>query len=214
MSYDRLARPYALIERFAFASQLQEARTRLIPRLPKLRRALLVGEGDGRFLEALLAARPSLRITVVDASAGMIERAAARVGPTDRVEYLCTDVRQAQLPRHAFDLAVTHFFFDGFARTAQIEIAARLAEALTSRASWLVAEFCPPTAGFAGLRAHAWLTAMYAFFAAATEIEARRLDAHGPALLEQGFEPLVSEPACRRLARTELWSRNLTNVLC
>ena len=54
MSFDRLASHYQWIEAVAFGRDLQRARLAFLEELDSPRRALLAGEGDGRFLIELL----------------------------------------------------------------------------------------------------------------------------------------------------------------
>lgn len=52
--YDRLGPWYEWVEWLRFGGRLQTWRTRLLDRLPTPRSALVLGDGDGRFLRALL----------------------------------------------------------------------------------------------------------------------------------------------------------------
>ncbi len=61
MSFDRVAPFYRRLETLVFGGQLQAARCAFVREVSGSRRALLVGEGDGRFLEQLLRAQPELR---------------------------------------------------------------------------------------------------------------------------------------------------------
>ena len=65
MSFDRLARPYRLLETLAFGNALQRARTFWIDKIPSPKRALIVGEGNGRFLCELLCTYPKIDVVHV-----------------------------------------------------------------------------------------------------------------------------------------------------
>jgi len=79
MSFDSLAAHYRWMEWLLAGRKLQRCRTAFLRRINPPREVLLLGEGNGRFLEALLQAHPQARVTCVDASAAMLERARARM---------------------------------------------------------------------------------------------------------------------------------------
>ncbi|MGH7938770.1 MAG: class I SAM-dependent methyltransferase, partial [Chthoniobacterales bacterium] len=80
MNFDRVAPYYRRLETVVFGGRLQIARAAFVRQLPPSRRALIAGEGDGRFLEQLRAAQRELPVECIDASAKMLELARARVG--------------------------------------------------------------------------------------------------------------------------------------
>ena len=82
MSFDRIAPSYQTLEWIAFSNVLQRARTTFISQVIGSRRALLVGEGDGRFLAELLRRNPAAEIDCIDASAAMIRCARTRAAVT------------------------------------------------------------------------------------------------------------------------------------
>lgn len=67
MSFDRLARHYRWMEAVLAGQTLQRARTAWLANVGTPRRALLAGEGNGRFLEAAVLALPTTRFLCVDA---------------------------------------------------------------------------------------------------------------------------------------------------
>ena len=78
MSFDRIASSYRFLEWIAFCDVLQRARTAFIPQTVDNRRALVVGEGDGRFLVELLRTNPRIEVDCVDTSKKMLGLARAR----------------------------------------------------------------------------------------------------------------------------------------
>ena len=93
MSFDRIAPSYRSFEWIAFSDVLQRARTAFISQAVGSRRALLVGEGDGRFLAELLRRSPEAEIDCIDASAAMIR---------------CARSRAAVIPSKTRDLSSVH----------------------------------------------------------------------------------------------------------
>ena len=97
MSFDRIASSYRFLEWIVFSNLLQRARTAFISQTVDSRRALIVGEGDGRFLAELLRRNPDIQVDCVDASAAMIR---------------CARARTAVIPNKARDLASVHKPFE------------------------------------------------------------------------------------------------------
>ena len=62
-----------------------------MPVMLTAQRALVLGDGNGRFLAELLAANRSVAVDAIDISPMMVELARRRVGETDRVRFLVAD---------------------------------------------------------------------------------------------------------------------------
>ena len=62
MSFDRLAPHYRWMEAVLAGGKLQRCRTAFLNEVKDARHALIVGDGNGRFLSALLRANPSVRV--------------------------------------------------------------------------------------------------------------------------------------------------------
>ena len=211
MSFDAIAPWYRVLETIAFGNALQQARVACLSELGSPRRALIVGEGNGRFLAELLQCQRLVRIDCVDGSQRMLDLAQQHVldaNPEEisRVSFLRHDLR-SWTPHDRYDLIVTHFVLDCF-RTQQVgNIVAKLAQAAAPHAIWLLADFTIPEAGFARWRARAWLAVMYSFFRWVAGIEAQRLVDPSPFLRAEGF-PLEKEHQFRRgMVKSQLWRR-------
>jgi ubiquinone/menaquinone biosynthesis C-methylase UbiE len=73
MNFDRLAAHYHWMEKIFAGGLMQRCRTTFLSRTKNCRRALLVGEGTGKFLLELLRCNPQIQITCVENCGGMIE---------------------------------------------------------------------------------------------------------------------------------------------
>jgi ubiquinone/menaquinone biosynthesis C-methylase UbiE len=164
--FDRLARGYRALEFIAFGRDLERSRFAFLGRLSGCRDILLLGEGDGRCAERLAALAPNARILCVDSSPGMIARASERFSEADsgRVSFVCADALSFSPEARSFDAVATLFFLDCFDSAEVASIVGRIAPALRPGASWLFTDFSLPRAGFARLRARAWLAVLYTFF--------------------------------------------------
>lgn len=80
-NFDRVARLYRWAEYLTLGPLLQRTRTHFLPQLPQRHNALILGDGDGRFLAQLLARQPTLRALAVDTSASMLHLLRHRCQP-------------------------------------------------------------------------------------------------------------------------------------
>ena len=200
MNADRIARLYRWIEYATFGRALQRRRLAFLPEVADARRVLVLGDGDGRFLEKLVKQNQRARCDYVDLSGRMLELARERVG-TDLVTYHQADALEIVLPERGYDLIVTHFFLDCFDEAGAARLVDRVTRAACPKARWLVSEF----------RRTWWssplLAGLYCFFRITTGLKTRRLINHHPLLERLGFRVMHSESAWRGLLASELWAR-------
>lgn len=193
-SFDRLARAYQPLERLLFGGLLQRTRTAHLNHLQAARRVLVVGEGDGRFVERLLRSNRTCDVVVLDASRGMIERARSRVGGNPRVRFCCDDARTHAFADQApFDALVTPFFLDCFEGDELRQVVSRLTRQAEPGACWVIADFCLSERRSSSWWRRCWwqrcgLWLLYRAFAALTDIRARRLCDPLPLLAELGWQ--------------------------
>ncbi len=206
MNCDRLARWYAAIERVVFGRALDRARTAMLPEILDTRSALVLGDGDGRFLEALLQANPNLHAEYLDLSEGMLRQAQAsqRAG-TDRVTYRQGDALTAPLGEN-HDLVATHFLLDCFDADGIAQLAQRVRSVAQPEARWIITEFRVPS-GLLTIPACALIRVMYAFFRLATGLRVQRLTDHHPILCAAGFRLERQRSSLFGLLSSELWRR-------
>ena len=202
MNCDSIARWYRWLEYGAFGGELQRRRVAFLGEMAPAQTALVLGDGDGRFLAELLRANPSVQVDAVDASAAMIALARERTG-SGRVRFHCADARELPFAPGAYDLLVTHFFLDCFSDAELAGLIPRLAAASTAEARWVVSEFT--LAG--GSRARAWIAVLYRLFGWTTGLRVRRLPDFAGALRAAGFALEREEFGAGRLLTSQLWRR-------
>jgi ubiquinone/menaquinone biosynthesis C-methylase UbiE len=204
VNFDRVAPYYRRLETLVFGDRLQAARCVFVRQLPPFRRALIVGEGDGRFLEQLRDAQPELLVECIDASEEMLELARARVG--DRyTQFIQADIREAAFPAARYDLVVTHFLLDCFEERQLREVVEKLSAAAMSNAIWLVADFQKPVRGLRRAFGRLLIATMYLFFRSVAGLEARRLVDYAPFLAAHGFILEKESGAPNGMIRSQLW---------
>lgn len=199
MNCDSIARAYRWLEYLAFGRALERRRFHFLAEAAGARRALVLGDGDGRFL-GRFSAISNACIDYVDLSARMLELARKR-GGARRVVYRQADALTLPLAPAEYDLIATHFFLDCLNERdleALIERAARTAQ---PGALWLISEFRQPS------WAAPLLSVLYLFFRVTTGLTTRRLTDHRPLLAKQGFRLTQEETSRLGLLASELWVR-------
>jgi SAM-dependent methyltransferase len=208
VSFDFIAPHYCWLETIAFANTLQAARVAFVDQIGVPKRALIVGEGNGRFLQALLRNHPAITVDCVDASARMLNLARKRVRNDSRVQFLQRDLRNWSPEKDAYDLIVTHFFFDCFGEVTLGAIVEKLAAASSAEAQWLIADFCLPGKNLVQWPARFCLGMMYLFFRIVARIEAQRLTAAAPFLQRQSFTLAERKLFAGEMVQSEWWQRD------
>jgi SAM-dependent methyltransferase len=211
VSFDTVAPWYRTLETIAFGNALQRARVTCLDEIGMPRRALIVGEGNGRFLAALLQRQPLITVDCVDASERMLDLARRQVlgicpDEINRVAFFQQDF-ESWRPNDRYDLIVTHFFLDCFGTTEVGSIVAKLAQAAGPNVVWLLADFTIPKTGLARVHARAWVSVMYAFFRGVAGIAARELVDPSPFLRVEGFILARQELFRLGMLKSELWRK-------
>ena len=211
MSFDRVARSYYFLETATFGKTLQRARTFGLKRITPPKRALIVGEGNGRFLAELLNLYPEVEIDCLDASVRMLELARDRVrratgGLPRGMRFLHQDVL-AWKASGTYDLVVTHFVLDCFPGNLIKLIVEKLATVSQPGTTWLLADFAIPPAGWGRRQARIWTRAMYVFFRLTAGIPATELIDSSPYLESAGFGRSESAFWRNGMVKSEIWTR-------
>jgi len=209
MSFDTLAPYYLGMEAVLAGRILQRCRVAFLDRTVSSRRALLLGEGPGRFLAELLNVNSGVVVTCVEQSRCMIEAAAARMArlghASARTRFEPMDALHWRPPPEAFDLIGTHFFLDCFRREELERLIPAVAGAAAPRARWLIGDFCVPPCGWRRWRAQIVLCLMYRFFRVTTRLPAARLTPPDCWLEAAGFCLIDRKLANFGLVHSDLW---------
>jgi SAM-dependent methyltransferase len=203
MNCDAIARHYQWMEFAVFGRSLERCRARFLPELSNVRRALLLGDGDGRFLRRLLENCPNLQADYVDRSAKMLAIARRRAG-NNRVSFQRADVLSDALPLAEYDLVAAHFFFDCFDCEQLRQVIERVASAAPG-AQWLVSEF-GEAEGWLSIPSGLLIWMMYRFFGLTTGLKTRRLTDHRPLMRAAGFRLARRDKWAGGLLASELWA--------
>lgn len=206
-NFDRIANLYRWMEYATFGNWLQRCRCAFLDDLGPCRRALVLGDGDGRFTAQMLAANAAIEVDAVDASSAMLRALARRAeGHGSRLRAHLADARSWRPEAAGYDLVVTHFFLDCLSDAEISSLAAKVRAFTTPGALWLVSEFAEPQSRFGRFVARPVVAALYAAFGLLTGLEVRALPDHAAALRASGFALLRHRAWLGGLLVSELWS--------
>jgi SAM-dependent methyltransferase len=191
LNCDSIARWYRWLEYAAFGGALRRRREAFLFELGNPQKVLVLGDGDGRFLQLFTALYPNARVDAVDVSARMIELAQARA---PAVTFNLADAREFPFEEN-YDLAVAHFFFDCFEAQELQTLLSRI------RANtWLVSEFQTTRWSWPIVRA------LYFFFRLTTGLRVTSLPDHRAILSSLGYQIEDEQRALGGLVVSERWT--------
>lgn len=206
--FDPLARIYRWMEWLSFGPWLWRCRTTFLNRLKHGERALLIGDGDGRFATSVLRMNRTVLIDAVDASQAMLDELTRRAGPdAPRVKAHQADARLWQpTGGTAYDLVATQFFLDCLTTKEVRQLVETLRPSLAPGAIWIVSEFAVPNGHYRRIAANAIISGLYAAFGLLTALTVRKLPDHQSALLDSGFELREQRDFLGGLLVSQLWA--------
>lgn len=143
MNFDFIARHYNWIEKIIFRSDLEKFRCMNIELIKDAKSILLLGDGDGRFLEQVSKIGTEAKIVSVDSSAKMINLSQIKVKPSHlNVEFYCSKIENFK-PSKSFnpDLIIAHFFLDCFTHDEALLILDRISQWASVDAKFIISDF-------------------------------------------------------------------------
>jgi SAM-dependent methyltransferase len=207
-NFNLIARPYRWLEYLTLGKALERCRIHYLSRLRDRRHALVLGDGDGRFLAQLLAYNPHLQADAVDISSTMLELL------RQRSEAATADANTRLRIHHSnaltfplagpYDLVVTHFFLDCLTQADLDALVTRVASTLAPGGLWLVSDFRIPT-GMMRLPARALIRGLYFAFRVLTGLRSTALPEHATPLTRSGLIRIAHQYSLAGILTTELW---------
>lgn len=187
-NFDRLAKLYRWMEFLTFGPLLSRCRHAFLSELVSARRAVVLGDGDGRFASELLRTNSRVRIDAVDVSRAMLDALLSRAGQSaNRVSVHCADACNWQPTSLSYDLVVTHFFLDCLTTEEVRALAAKVHSAVSPSTIWIVSEFAVPHSWFGRCVARPLVWLLYRVFGLLTGLKIRSLPDHHDAMRNAGF---------------------------
>jgi ubiquinone/menaquinone biosynthesis C-methylase UbiE len=211
VNFDPIARPYRWLEYLSFGPWLVRCRCAQLIHLAGAQSALLLGDGDGRFLARLLAANTTLRADVVDSSHSMLrilDRRIQRSIPRGRRRICLHHADALQWnPSGSYDLIVSHFFLDCFSLQQLEQLFDRVLPHIRPGAQWVISEFAIPRNAFAAYLAGGLIGLLYRAFGLLTGLPVRALPDYEAVLDRRGFVRTEDRRYLAGLLRSQVWSR-------
>jgi SAM-dependent methyltransferase len=206
-SFDRVARIYRWAEYISLGPLLERTRKHYLTQLTACHRALVLGDGDGRFLARLLRQNPSLHAVAVDTSATMLQLLTKRCAFSgSRLETTQTSALVANAPPQT-DLIVTHFFLDCLAQQDVDHLTQRISAQLQPGALWLLSDFAVPNNPLLRPLARLYIRSLYLAFRLLAGLRQTRLPDPQISLTQAGFVRIARHQKVYGLLYTELWQR-------
>jgi ubiquinone/menaquinone biosynthesis C-methylase UbiE len=210
-NFDRIATIYRWAEYISLGPLLQRTRTRLLTQLGNPRHALVLGDGDGRFVEQLLLRYPQCTALAADISAAMLDKLRRRcLHSVPNAATRLTTLQRSALeidPPPSTDLVVTHFLLDCFTQPNVDALTARIASQLTPGALWLVSDFALPANQLLRPFARLYIASLYTAFRVLTGLRVRQLPDPQSSLYRSGMRRITRVTLLGGLLYTELWRR-------
>jgi SAM-dependent methyltransferase len=214
--FSRIAHAYRWMEYASFGTLLERTRFLRIPAMLNSRRALILGDGDGRFLHRLLQTDPNVLVDSVDLSPGMVRLAQARVAAlgleaTKCVQWYVADSLVWEPPPsqsgRQYDLIVTHFFLDCFSTADVRRLVARLMPLLSPGGVWINSDFAIPAHGWMRWPSRFIVQGLYAAFYLLAGLRTQQLPDDVPALRDAGLLLEHQSTLAGGLLKSELWRK-------
>jgi SAM-dependent methyltransferase len=208
--FNSLARIYRWMEYLSFGPMLERCRFQFLSACVNARRALVLGDGDGRFTARLLATNSSIQIDAVDASISMLAQLEirARQATKDAAARLNTfhaDLRCFTPALTGYDLVVSHFFLDCLTDEEVAALVRRTVPHLTPDVTWLVSEFAIPPKGWRRICACALVRFLYFAFDKMTQLHVQKIPDYGRILASNGFQCREQATLLGGLLVAEVW---------
>jgi ubiquinone/menaquinone biosynthesis C-methylase UbiE len=206
-NFNPIARPYRWLEYLTLGPTLQQTRLHHLPSLTQQKSALILGDGDGRFLAQLLTQNPRLHAEAIDTSATMLHLLRRRCAPyADRLQTHQTSALAFHPePTKKYDLIVTHFFLDCLTQTELEALIAQITPHLAPNALWLISDFRIPPTQPMRLIARAYIRTLYLIFRILTNLRVTALPDHATHLTRSNFACIAQHHRLAGLLTTELW---------
>lgn len=187
-------------------------------------RALVLGDGDGRFLASLLQANLTLTADVVDSSRRMLDILDRRIrllGPQahERIRLHHADALSWNVAGNMsgnmagrYDLIVTHFFLDCFFPEELERLFDRVLAHASPNAQWVISEFAIPQRAWAKPIAGTIVSFLYRAFGWLTGLKVRALPDYATALRRRGLVLSQERRYLAGLLCSQLWKRRTVDA--
>jgi ubiquinone/menaquinone biosynthesis C-methylase UbiE len=209
-NFDGVASSYLFLETITFGNQLQKCRTSMISHLTNSKRVLVLGEGNGRFLEAFCKVNPLAEILVIDESPRMLDLAKRRIANANppinnQIKFRCANVFEILPLSGTFDLIVCNFFLDCFTSSEIGHLLGLFRQMILESGLLVVGDFRKPDSIFGKFIGEFILKIMHVFFEKTAGISATELTDLHAMLLERSFQKAVEKKLFFGFLNSSIW---------
>lgn len=197
--YDRLAKA-------VFGKAQVRAQGHYLNQIPAVSSVLVIGGGSGEILVQLMQSCVPAKVLYLEASSVMLQKAKHRMNFLPHlfpVEFRL-GTENDLLPHEKFDVVLTPFVLDLFDNSSLTLLMQKLDAALAADGLWLNTDFHLSS----GRLQQAWqkslLWAMYQFFGAMSQVQARQLPDFDSFFRQAGYSTLDSAFFCKGFIKTQL----------
>ncbi|MEE2808817.1 MAG: class I SAM-dependent methyltransferase [Verrucomicrobiota bacterium] len=208
MSFDRIARHYERLESIVFGEDLQRIRCSHMETFLDAESILLLGDGDGRFLKALLDSGSSAKIICVDSSQKMLKLAESVTKDLGgNVCFVFSKIEDFNLPDSFIpDVIGAHFFLDCFREDEILVILSRISGWCKEHTKFVVSDFSiPEKRGLTRFINKLLTWKMIVFFRTFTGISAHELPKIGQLLSKMSYRCLKKETLRNGFISSWVW---------
>jgi ubiquinone/menaquinone biosynthesis C-methylase UbiE len=209
-NFDGVASSYLFLETITFGNQLQKCRTSMISHLTNSKQVLVLGEGNGRFLEAFCKVNPLAEILVIDESPRMLDLAKRRIANANppinnQIKFRCANVFEILPLSGTFDLIVCNFFLDCFTSSEIGHLLGLFRQMILESGLLVVGDFRKPDSIFGKFIGEFILKIMHVFFEKTAGISATELTDLHAMLLERSFQKAVEKKLFFGFLNSSIW---------
>jgi ubiquinone/menaquinone biosynthesis C-methylase UbiE len=180
--FNWIAPRYDQLVGLMFGGTLHRAQLHFISAIGPRDSVLILGGGSGKFLNDLLAIRPMIAVTYIEASSEMIRLTRKTLHPKKNVTLI--HGTENDIPEGPYDVVITNFFLDLFTNTGVEKLIKMVLEKLDVNGKWLVTDF----ENTKKISHRILLSLMYFFFRASGSISVKRLPEWFQLFMSAGLE--------------------------
>jgi len=202
--FSSLSSIYDVLGLLMFQGSLHSSQVYFFDKMPKIKKALILGGGTGKFLVDLLNSVLVEKVIYVDISPGMIAKAKDKVRKLkleNKVEFICGGFES--IPVGQYDLICTHYFLDCFEEEHIVEMLQVLKKSLSENGVWHFTDFYLDS-GSSFLRKK-FVAFLYFFFRTSCGLKVDKLANFKKVFKNTGFKRIEEKYFRRRLLRTALY---------
>jgi ubiquinone/menaquinone biosynthesis C-methylase UbiE len=206
--FDSVARVYRWAEYASLGRFLERTRTHFLPELHPCKRAMVLGDGDGRFLARWMAQDIELKAMALDTSAKMLDLLRKNCARAPNAAARLTLVKASaleMLPENETDIVVSHFFLDCLTQDEADTLVKNYAARLRPGTLWVVSDFALPHSAWLRPLAATYIRMLYLAFRVLTGLRVTRLPDVAHAMERAGFAQKARKEWLGGLIYTEIW---------